>query len=749
LLFGGINLTGPLPQNVNLSSIRDNRFNVLQLENNNLSGEIPNWITQHNFIIVNLSNNQLEGELPEGFFNNGSRIYERLRNLYLFRNNLEGPLPNVDFGPDIRNLFFYENNFSGRIPAEWGNIETAGRGTGLTIRLQRNNLSGKIPSEVAHITMISPGKLLAFDISGNQFHNVEISEFEQELLARHPGVDFDKSNQNPSGDPDLGDDSGNEPEPPASPSLQSPSNNAQNVSVTPRFEWTAVDSDHYEIQVNSTNPSGTLFVETVNGTGYTHSSSLDPGETYRWRVRAVKGDLNGSWTSYRQFTTEPEENDNDDGGSDDGSTDGPEAPTPLSPANDAENVSLLITIEWTSVDADEYILHMDRIDENGSYEYFYSDNEGVTITENSYTFTEETLPNTRHGWRVRAVKDGVAGEWSPIWRFTTEEAGGGDDGGNGGDDSGSGGDDSGSGGSDDGSGGNDDSGSGSDGDDSPGVPALLSPNQNANNVRQPITFEWEAVDADHYQVQVSEPGSSSPAVDAEVDETSYTLSVNLDPETTYRWRVRAVKDGVEGEWSSYWQFTTRKETGNGPAKSSPANNSNNNSNRPVFRWNSVESAESYTIEITSADYTDSADDFYLTDETADTVYTPRQHLRANARYQWRVRANFADGSESDWGDAWEFEINGELAFETELGQNYPNPFNPTTNIRFTLGDTQEVSLRVYDMAGRLVATLYNNTLLQSGPHETTFNASSLASGIYFYRIITETEVITRKMTLMK
>ncbi|WP_340107081.1 T9SS type A sorting domain-containing protein, partial [Rhodohalobacter sp. 8-1] len=89
-----------------------------------------------------------------------------------------------------------------------------------------------------------------------------------------------------------------------------------------------------------------------------------------------------------------------------------------------------------------------------------------------------------------------------------------------------------------------------------------------------------------------------------------------------------------------------------------------------------------------------------------------------------------------------------LPVQTGLNQNYPNPFNPTTQIEYTLSDIQTVSLKVYDMAGRQVAVLADG-LKQAGSHTATFDAGSLASGVYFYRFITNTQVYTRKMTLVK
>lgn len=80
--------------------------------------------------------------------------------------------------------------------------------------------------------------------------------------------------------------------------------------------------------------------------------------------------------------------------------------------------------------------------------------------------------------------------------------------------------------------------------------------------------------------------------------------------------------------------------------------------------------------------------------------------------------------------------------------NYPNPFNPTTNITFTLPRKGTVSLVVYDMLGREVATLVNGEL-PSGEQTFRFDASSLANGMYLYKLKTAHQVIVKKMTLIK
>ncbi len=83
-----------------------------------------------------------------------------------------------------------------------------------------------------------------------------------------------------------------------------------------------------------------------------------------------------------------------------------------------------------------------------------------------------------------------------------------------------------------------------------------------------------------------------------------------------------------------------------------------------------------------------------------------------------------------------------------LAQNYPNPFNPTTTIRFSLGQRQKVTLKVFDLLGREVATLINNQL-NAGEHAVTFKAKNLPSGVYVYRLQAGRFVQQRKMILMK
>jgi len=83
-----------------------------------------------------------------------------------------------------------------------------------------------------------------------------------------------------------------------------------------------------------------------------------------------------------------------------------------------------------------------------------------------------------------------------------------------------------------------------------------------------------------------------------------------------------------------------------------------------------------------------------------------------------------------------------------LMQNYPNPFNPSTTIRFTIGEAGLVRLTVYDLSGRCVTKLVNQKM-EAGWYEVPFDGTNLASGIYYYRLITSQVSLVRKMILIK
>ena len=96
------------------------------------------------------------------------------------------------------------------------------------------------------------------------------------------------------------------------------------------------------------------------------------------------------------------------------------------------------------------------------------------------------------------------------------------------------------------------------------------------------------------------------------------------------------------------------------------------------------------------------------------------------------------------------DVEGDITknYSFDLQQNYPNPFNPSTSIKYTIAERSNVSIKVFDMLGKEVATLINSEK-ESGSYEVNFNASDLASGLYIYTINAGNFTSSRKMMLLK
>ena len=94
-------------------------------------------------------------------------------------------------------------------------------------------------------------------------------------------------------------------------------------------------------------------------------------------------------------------------------------------------------------------------------------------------------------------------------------------------------------------------------------------------------------------------------------------------------------------------------------------------------------------------------------------------------------------------------VDNKLPAKFYLNQNYPNPFNPSTTIEFGLTKEMGVELKVYNILGQEVMTLIDGQLMKAGAYKVNFKASDLASGTYLYRLKAGSQVMSRKMLLLK
>ncbi len=112
--------------------------------------------------------------------------------------------------------------------------------------------------------------------------------------------------------------------------------------------------------------------------------------------------------------------------------------------------------------------------------------------------------------------------------------------------------------------------------------------------------------------------------------------------------------------------------------------------------------------------------------------------------------NWFPSKKAEW-EIWVTDVETEEGYLPEsfsLKQNYPNPFNPTTKITFDLNSSGLTNLAIYNLLGQKVATLVNQELT-AGRHTVDFDASSLSSGVYFYKIESGKNTATMKMMLLK
>jgi len=114
-------------------------------------------------------------------------------------------------------------------------------------------------------------------------------------------------------------------------------------------------------------------------------------------------------------------------------------------------------------------------------------------------------------------------------------------------------------------------------------------------------------------------------------------------------------------------------------------------------------------------------------------------------YSYRLKQVDFNGTFS-FSDDVNVDVTGPLQFE--LAQNYPNPFNPSTTIKFSIPQSSNVTLKIFNTLGQEVTSLINQNM-ESGVHTINFDASQLNSGIYFYRLDAGSYSEVKKMTLLK
>lgn len=172
---------------------------------------------------------------------------------------------------------------------------------------------------------------------------------------------------------------------------------------------------------------------------------------------------------------------------------------------------------------------------------------------------------------------------------------------------------------------------------------------------------------------------------------------------------------------------------------------------PQLTWHSSVGAVSYHLQVSDIS---SFSPTVLDTTITDTVFTLK-NLASNTRFYWHV-SSINNLAESPFADAFYFDTQQALAVkdidgmptEYKLFQNYPNPFNPTTQIKYSVPWNGYVSIKVYNLIGQEVATIYEG-VRQTGNYTALFNGNSLSSGVYFYQLKGNNFIESKKFVLLK
>jgi hypothetical protein len=185
---------------------------------------------------------------------------------------------------------------------------------------------------------------------------------------------------------------------------------------------------------------------------------------------------------------------------------------------------------------------------------------------------------------------------------------------------------------------------------------------------------------------------------------------------------------------------------------SPPNNATGQNVTLNLTWSASPNAVSYRVQVAAdAGFTSIIVNDSMVGGTSKTI----SGLANNTQYWWRVNAKNYYGT-SVYSSVFNFTTtvtgiskNGaEIPGKFMLYGNYPNPFNPVTNIRFDLPNHSEVSLQVYNIEGKLIDNLVKG-VFEAGIYNISYDAGSLPSGIYFYKLTAGNYTQTRKMVLVK
>jgi hypothetical protein len=270
-------------------------------------------------------------------------------------------------------------------------------------------------------------------------------------------------------------------------------------------------------------------------------------------------------------------------------------------------------------------------------------------------------------------------------------------------------------------------------------------------VQLPVTLVWDNVaGAETYEIQISLNSDFSTLVNStpySVSTTNFQVPTGvLNPFTVYYWRVRALNSVTSSLYSTPFSFRTAGTPGQEIlALEYVVSNLLSSNSLSFVQVHILNQRLDIALTQFNMNHEFQCKLQLLLFDFRVNVLIFSQYLDYQTGQNLIMNANKIIGLINNDSPAAEIDLSPK---EYVLSQNYPNPFNPTTNIEYTIPKDGNVSLKVYDIEGREVATLINK-YQNAGTYITMWDASNFSSGVYFYRIISGSYVETKRMVLKK
>lgn len=368
--------------------------------------------------------------------------------------------------------------------------------------------------------------------------------------------------------------------------LDLPANNTTGSALTMSFSWNAhTCGDMYEIEISTADDFSIPFNSVPNLNVTTYDiAGFDYETQYFWRVRAINNGTPGYWSDVYNFTTVIAP---------------PVTPIQVLPTNGSINLTpAAIALQWQSqIRASSY-----RVQVATDFDF-----NNVIIDEQASGGTFDVSNRLGFGsnyyWRVRASNISGTTDWSEVWNLATLLT----------------------------------------------TPALSLPGDNVQNVTSPTQFTWQAiVGIATYNLQIATDANFTDLVfDNVINGTSYT-SNNLELDTRYFWRVKAVGDG--GSMSNFTAARNLSTVVPSPKLSLPYSGSLDMETNTELVWIANPKPAKYQVQVSvKSDFSTIA-----ADKTVDAVTAPITGLSNNQTYYWRVRAITADKGNSNWSESYTF-----------------------------------------------------------------------------------------------